>query len=146
MRNASNCNSSKTCNARMHELDEARGYAALMQLQPDTYTVESLAEKIGRSEKYVYARLRLAHLVDEIQQAFVGKLTVAHAFEIARLQPDDQYGERWLNASQNTGRRQPSSKTSGPRLSRCGRCATELNAKSISTFRMQFPSTRKTGT
>jgi ParB family chromosome partitioning protein len=77
--------------ADVHELDEARGYAALMQLQPGTYTVESLAEKIGRSEKYVYARLRLAHLVDEIQQAFyVGKLTVAHAFEIARLQPDDQ--------------------------------------------------------
>ncbi len=75
----------------MHELDEARGYAALIQLQPDTYTVETLAEKIGRSEKYVYARLRLTHLVEEIQQAFyVGKLTVAHAFEIARLQPTDQ--------------------------------------------------------
>lgn len=75
----------------MHELDEARGYAALMQLQPDTYTVETLAEKIGRSEKYVYARLRLMHLVDEIQEAFyTGKLTVAHAFEMARLQPDDQ--------------------------------------------------------
>ena len=77
--------------ADVHELDEARGYAALMQLQPDTYTVETLAGKIGRSEKYVYARLRLMHLVEEVQQAFyVGKLTVAHAFEIARLQPDDQ--------------------------------------------------------
>src|SRR5271163_1963311 len=77
--------------ADVHELDEARGYAALMQLQPDTYTVETLAEKIGRSEKYVYARLRLTHLDDEIQQAFyVGKLTVAHAFEIARLQLEDQ--------------------------------------------------------
>jgi ParB family transcriptional regulator, chromosome partitioning protein len=62
-----------------------------MQLQPDTYTVETLAEKVGRSEKYVYARLRLLHLIDEAQQAFyIGKLTVAHAFEIARLQPDDQ--------------------------------------------------------
>jgi ParB-like chromosome segregation protein Spo0J len=72
----------------VHELDEARGYAALMQLQPETYTVETLAEKIGRSEKYVYARLRLTHLVDEVQQAFyTAKLTVAHAFEIARLQP-----------------------------------------------------------
>ena len=77
--------------ADVHELDEARGYAALMQLQPDTYTVETLAEKIGRSEKYVYARLRLTHLADEVQQAFyAGKLTVAHAFEIARLQPEDQ--------------------------------------------------------
>jgi ParB family transcriptional regulator, chromosome partitioning protein len=77
--------------ADVHELDEAQGYAALMQLQPDAYTVEILAEKIGRSEKYVYARLRLTHLVDEIQQAFyLGKLTVAHAFEIAGLQPEDQ--------------------------------------------------------
>jgi ParB family transcriptional regulator, chromosome partitioning protein len=77
--------------ADVHELDEARGYAALMQLQPETYTVEVLAEKIGRSEKYVYARLRLTHLVEEVQQAFyAAKLTVAHAFEIARLQPNDQ--------------------------------------------------------
>jgi ParB family transcriptional regulator, chromosome partitioning protein len=77
--------------ADVHELDEARGYAALMQMQPDTYTVETLAEKIGRSEKYVYARLRLIHLVDEVQEAFYAeKLTVAHAFEIARLQSNDQ--------------------------------------------------------
>ncbi len=77
--------------ADVHELDEARGYAALMHLQPDTYTVEVLAEKIGRSEKYVYARLRLNHLIEDAQQAFyLGRLTVAHAFEIARLQPQDQ--------------------------------------------------------
>jgi ParB family transcriptional regulator, chromosome partitioning protein len=77
--------------ADVHELDEARAYAALMQLQPDTYTVETLAEKIGRSEKYVYSRLRLMHLVEDVQQAFyTGKLTVAHAFEIARLAPEDQ--------------------------------------------------------
>src|SRR5580704_15545571 len=77
--------------ADVHELDEARGYAALMQMQPGTYTVETLAEKIGRSEKYVYARLRLTHLVEDVQQAFYAcKLTVAHAFEIARLQPTDQ--------------------------------------------------------
>jgi ParB family transcriptional regulator, chromosome partitioning protein len=77
--------------ADVHELDEARGYAALMQLQPETYTVETLAEKIGRSEKYVYARLRLMHLIQEAQEAFyIGRVTVAHAFEIARLQPNDQ--------------------------------------------------------
>src|SRR5258707_10149706 len=77
--------------ADVHELDEARGYAALMQLQPDTYTVETLAEKVGRSEKYVYARLRLLHLIEEAQQAFyIGKLTVGHAFEVARLQQNDQ--------------------------------------------------------
>jgi ParB family chromosome partitioning protein len=77
--------------ADVHELDEARGYAALMRLQPETYTVETLAEKIGRSEKYVYARLRLMQLIEEVQAAFyIGRLTVAHAFEIARLQSNDQ--------------------------------------------------------
>src|ERR1700693_6126569 len=77
--------------ADVHELDEARGYAALMQLQPETYNVETLAEKIGRSEKYVYARLRLMHLIEEVQEAFyIDRLSVAHAFEIARLQPGDQ--------------------------------------------------------
>jgi ParB/RepB/Spo0J family partition protein len=77
--------------ADVHELDEARGYAALMHMQPDTCTVETLAEKIGRSEKYVYARLRLTHLVEDVQWAFYdGKLSVAHAFEMARLEPDDQ--------------------------------------------------------
>lgn len=77
--------------ADVHELDEAQGYATLIQLQPETYTVETLAEKIGRSEKYVYARLRLMHLIQEAREAFyIGRLTVAHAFEIARLQPHDQ--------------------------------------------------------
>ena len=77
--------------ADIHELDEARGYAALMNMQPETYTVELLAEKIRRSEKHIYARLRLTDLVEEVQQAFHSwKLSVAHAFEMARLQPDDQ--------------------------------------------------------
>jgi ParB family transcriptional regulator, chromosome partitioning protein len=32
--------------ADVHELDEARGYAALIAMQPDTYTVETLAVRI----------------------------------------------------------------------------------------------------
>ncbi|HEV2224528.1 MAG TPA: ParB/RepB/Spo0J family partition protein [Candidatus Acidoferrales bacterium] len=75
----------------VHELDEAQGYAVLMQLQPENYTVETIATKVGRSEAYVYARLRLLHLIPEARQAFYeAKLTVAHAFEMARLQPNDQ--------------------------------------------------------
>ena len=75
----------------VHELDEAQGYAALMELQPENYTVEIIATKVGRSEAYVYARLRLLHLIPEVRQAFYeAKLTVAHAFEMARLQPNDQ--------------------------------------------------------
>src|SRR5882724_4001749 len=75
----------------VHPLDEAQGYAALVELQPDTYTVESIASRVGRSPAYVNGRLRLIQLIPEAKQAFYDdKLTVAHAFEIARLQSNDQ--------------------------------------------------------
>ncbi|MGH9829846.1 MAG: ParB/RepB/Spo0J family partition protein, partial [Blastocatellia bacterium] len=75
----------------VHELDEASGYAALLNLDPGSYTVEVIARKVGRSPAYVNGRLQLLSLVDEAKQAFrAAKLTVSHAFEIARLQPRDQ--------------------------------------------------------
>src|SRR5215470_4997725 len=75
----------------VHPLDEAQGYAALIQLQPDTYTVESIGNRVGRSPAYISGRLRLTQLISEAKQAFYDdKLTVAHAFEVARLQPNDQ--------------------------------------------------------
>jgi ParB/RepB/Spo0J family partition protein len=75
----------------VHPLDEAQGYAALIQLQPNTYTVESIATRVGRSPAYVSWRLRLIQLIPEAKQAFYeDKLTVAQAFEVARLQPNDQ--------------------------------------------------------
>jgi hypothetical protein len=49
----------------VHPLDEAQGYAALIQLQPDTYTVESIASRVGRSPAYVSGRLRLIQLIAE---------------------------------------------------------------------------------
>ena len=75
----------------VHELDEAQGYAALMQLQPETYTVEAISAKVGKSQAYVYGRLRLTQLIPEAKEAFYeAKMTVAHAFEIARLTSSDQ--------------------------------------------------------
>jgi len=75
----------------VHPLDEAQGYAALIEVQPDTYTVESIAARVGKSSAYVNGRLRLIQLISEAKQSFYeDKLTVAHAFEIARLQPNDQ--------------------------------------------------------
>jgi ParB family chromosome partitioning protein len=75
----------------VHPLDEAQGYAALIQLQPNTYSVETIATRVGRSPAYVSGRLRLIQLIPEAKQAFYeDKLTVAHAFEVARLQPSDQ--------------------------------------------------------
>jgi len=75
----------------VHELDEALGYKALIKQNPELYTVENIALKIGRSVAYVYQRLRLAELTPNVQAAFyAGKLTAGHAIEIARLQPKDQ--------------------------------------------------------
>jgi ParB family transcriptional regulator, chromosome partitioning protein len=75
----------------VHELDEALGYKLLMQQNPQLYTVEVLASKIGRSQKYIYGRLKLAELTPNLQAAFYeGKLTVGHAMEIARLEPKYQ--------------------------------------------------------
>jgi len=75
----------------VHELDEALGYKALIQQNPDFYTVETIAAKVGRSPKYVYGRLKLAELTPNLQKAFYeSKLTSGHAMEIARLQPKDQ--------------------------------------------------------
>src|ERR1700719_1679080 len=49
----------------VHPLDEAQGYAALIELQPDTYTVESISSRVGRSPAYVSGRLRLIQLIPE---------------------------------------------------------------------------------
>lgn len=77
--------------ADIHELDEALGYRALRDMNPELYTVETIAMKMGKSDKYVYGRMKLSDLITVVQAAFYeGRLTVAHALEIARLQPRDQ--------------------------------------------------------
>jgi ParB family chromosome partitioning protein len=77
--------------ADIHELDEALGYRALKELDPALYTVETIAAKVGKSCAYVYGRMKLADLIPAVQTAFYdGRLTVAHALEISRLQPQDQ--------------------------------------------------------
>jgi len=77
--------------ADIHELDEAFGYRALQDLNPELYTVETIAAKMGKTAKYVYGRLKLVDLIPAVQTAFYeGRLTVAHALEISRLQPRDQ--------------------------------------------------------
>jgi ParB family transcriptional regulator, chromosome partitioning protein len=75
----------------VHELDQANGFKALIQQDPNLYTVETIAAKVGRSSSFVYQRLKLAELTPSVQKAFYeGKLTAGHGIEIARLQPADQ--------------------------------------------------------
>lgn len=73
----------------LHPLEEAEGYAALVEQAG--YDVEKIAERIGRSKKYVYDRVKLLELVPEIRAPFLeGELTAGHAILLARLSPSDQ--------------------------------------------------------
>jgi ParB family chromosome partitioning protein len=75
----------------IHELDEGIGYRSLMELRPDFYTVETIAAQVAKSPAYIRGRISLTELISSAQTAFYeGKLTVAHALELARLQPADQ--------------------------------------------------------
>jgi ParB family transcriptional regulator, chromosome partitioning protein len=77
--------------ADIHELDEGIGYRSLMELKPDFYTVETIAAQVAKSPSYVKGRISLTDLIPTAQTTFYeGKLTVAHALELARLQPVDQ--------------------------------------------------------
>ena len=77
--------------ADIHELDEGIGYRALMELKPDFYTVETIAAQVAKSATYVKGRISLTDLISAAQTAFYeGKVTLAHALELARLQAADQ--------------------------------------------------------
>lgn len=73
----------------VHPLEEAEGYRSLMTKA--SYSVEKIAERVGRSEKYVYDRVKLLQLTKPAQKLFLdGKITAGHAILLARLKPKDQ--------------------------------------------------------
>lgn len=89
----------------VHPLEQAEGYKRLMLL--DGYDAKRIADRIGRSEKFVYDRVKLLALTPLAQQLFLaGKMSAGHAILIARLTKeqqerivgmnDDSYDERHL--------------------------------------------------
>lgn len=69
-------------------LEEATGYKRLME---DGVTVAEIQQRVGKSEKYVYDRVKLLALTPDAQAALAdGRLTAGHAILLARLQPKDQ--------------------------------------------------------
>jgi ParB/RepB/Spo0J family partition protein len=73
----------------VHPLEEADGYRALMEKAG--YDVARIAERVGRSVKYVYDRMKLLQLTKEAKALFYdGKMTAGHAIILARLSPDHQ--------------------------------------------------------
>lgn len=67
----------------LHELAEAEGYEALQKLG---HSAEEIADKVGKSKGYVYARLKLTALAKPARKAFYeGKLTASTALLLARI-------------------------------------------------------------
>lgn len=72
-------------------LEEARGYRALIDSHPAKYSAAYLADRIGRSEKYVVDRMRLLQLTPTLQRLLEEeRFGVAHAELLAKLKPEDQ--------------------------------------------------------
>lgn len=75
----------------VHPLREARAYHYLVERDPAKNTPEELAIKFGKSPHYIATRLKLNDLVPEVRNDFAaGRMSLAGALAIARLQPEDQ--------------------------------------------------------
>jgi ParB/RepB/Spo0J family partition protein len=71
----------------LHELAEAEGYEALQK--EFGHSANEIAEKVGKSKAYVYARMKLLDLTKEARSAFYdGKLNSSTALLLARIPVD----------------------------------------------------------
>jgi ParB/RepB/Spo0J family partition protein len=73
----------------VHPLEEAEGYERLMK--EFKYSADQLAEQVGKSRAYIYARLKLCALGGAARRAFYGgdnKLSASTALLIARIPVD----------------------------------------------------------
>lgn len=73
----------------LHELIEAEGFDQLRK-PPHNLKAEQIAEKVGRSRRYVFNRLKLCDLCPEAANAFYdGDISATVAFQIARIPSHD---------------------------------------------------------
>ncbi len=73
----------------VHPLEEAQGYKNLLTL--DGYNHKLIAERVGKTESYVYDRLKLLQLVPEAKKLFLAnRLTLGHAIILARIPAEKQ--------------------------------------------------------
>src|SRR5881227_1813050 len=74
----------------IHPLEEALGFKSLLELG-EPYNIAHIAARSGKSEAYIYGRLRLADLIPPVAEAFLNdKITIGHALLIAKLAPAQQ--------------------------------------------------------
>src|SRR5580698_8341831 len=75
----------------IHPLEEALGFKSLLELGEPAYTIAIIASRAGKSEAYVYGRIRLADLIPPVAEAFLkDEITIGHALLIAKLPASQQ--------------------------------------------------------
>jgi ParB family chromosome partitioning protein len=75
----------------VHPLEEAHGFAALLNLDDPKYSIEQVAAKCGKTPAYVAARLKLIELAPAVVEAFAkDEIGIGHALLLAKLQPEQQ--------------------------------------------------------
>jgi ParB family chromosome partitioning protein len=75
----------------IHPLEEALGFKSLLELGEPAYTIANIASRAGKSEAYVYGRIRLADLIPPVAEAFLkDQITIGHALLIAKLPASQQ--------------------------------------------------------
>jgi ParB family chromosome partitioning protein len=76
-------------------LEEASGFQELLKTigsgAAEKVTVDQIAERVGKSKRYIYARLQLLGLSEPVKKALAsGKIEASHAQELAPLKPEQQ--------------------------------------------------------
>jgi ParB family transcriptional regulator, chromosome partitioning protein len=75
----------------IHPLEEALGFKSLLELGEPVYTIATIASRAGKSEAYVYGRIRLADLIPPVAEGFLkDQITIGHALLIAKLPASQQ--------------------------------------------------------
>ena len=75
----------------IHPLEEALGFKSLLELGEPAYTIATIASRAGKSEAYIYGRIRLADLILPVAEAFLkDQITIGHALLIAKLPASQQ--------------------------------------------------------
>lgn len=72
-------------------LEEAAGFKALIDSNQSLYSAAYIADRVGRSERWVWDRMQLLSLIPELQELLSADIIlVGHAELLAKLKPEDQ--------------------------------------------------------
>jgi ParB family chromosome partitioning protein len=75
----------------IHPLEEALGFKSLLEVGEPVYTISNISARVGKSEAYIYGRIRLADLIPPVAEAFLkDQITIGHALLIAKLPASQQ--------------------------------------------------------